>query len=73
MIDHRRSVKKTFKFFYFLQDSLGLSEQEIQEFKASKLDMESRRKELRNKLRDQFQKLCINHLANGCRVCDVCT
>lgn len=55
------------------EDSICLSEQEIQEYKASKLDVQSRRQELRDKLRDQFQKLCVNHMANGCRVCDVCT
>ncbi|XP_066918743.1 gametogenetin-binding protein 2-like [Clytia hemisphaerica] len=52
------------------EDSFGLSEQEIQEFKASKVDVQSRRQELRNKLRDQFQKLCINHEI-PCRVCNV--
>lgn len=55
------------------QDSIGLSEQEIQEFKAGKTDVQFRRQELRDKLRDQFQKLCTNHITNGCRVCDVCT
>lgn len=46
-----------------LEDAV-ISEQEIKEFQARKKDMQSQREQLRERLRHQFQMMCIHHSAN---------
>ena len=41
------------------QDGLFITAEEIQEYRATRMDVQTRRQELRDKLRDQFQKLAI--------------
>jgi len=48
------------------EDSLGISEQEIQEFKANRSEVTVQREQLRNKLREQFRSLSINPVGSQC-------
>ncbi|XP_057295677.1 gametogenetin-binding protein 2-like [Hydractinia symbiolongicarpus] len=49
-------------------DSLSISEQEIREFSANRPDVQTRREELRDKLREQFDKLCVNKIYSSCTI-----
>ena len=47
-------------------DEAFISEQEIKEFQAKKKDLQNEREQLREKLRQQFQMMCIHHSSPHC-------
>lgn len=48
------------------EDEMGISEQEIQEFKANRSDVTVQREQLRSKLREQFLNMSVNPVGSPC-------